>query len=212
MVGGFSKAEPWIDGDPLDLDAGRHGRCRPRPEEVADLFHNRGVRRMVLHRRRGSLHVHEDETGLRLGHRIRHFRIMPQCTNVVDDRRTGVQRPPRHFRLRRIHRDGNPDPTGQGCEHRQDTGQLNVQWNWLGAGARRLAPEVQQIGSFRFDLLGPCNGRLNAEIAPAIGERVRGDVQHPHDQHPFLQREGIPPRPPVRWRRGEVHRQQAYGL
>src|SRR2546425_326977 len=100
----------------------------------------------------------------------------------------------------------------QGCEHRQDTGQLNVQWNWLGARARRLAPEVQQIGSFRFDLLGSGNGRLNAEIAPAIGERVRGDVQHPHDQYPVLQREGIPPRLPAHWRRGEVHRQQAYGL
>src|SRR5437660_3198564 len=66
VVGGFSKAEPGIDGDPLDLDAGCHSRFHPRPEKVADLFHNRAVRRMVLHRRRGSLHMHEDETGLRL--------------------------------------------------------------------------------------------------------------------------------------------------
>src|SRR5438445_13577947 len=42
VVGGFSKAEPWLDGDPLDRDAGRHGPGHPPPEQLADLHNTRG--------------------------------------------------------------------------------------------------------------------------------------------------------------------------
>src|SRR5881628_4064547 len=38
MIQGFSEAEPGIDGNPLDLDASRHGCFKPRPEEIVDLF------------------------------------------------------------------------------------------------------------------------------------------------------------------------------
>src|SRR5207253_10793604 len=48
-------------------------------------------------------------------------------------------------------------------------------------GPRRLAADVDQVRPHVDEIEAMAEGGLGVEVATAIGERVRGDVEDPHD-------------------------------
>ena len=66
------EADPGIGTEALARDAAGHRRLDPFGEEVAHLGHDVVVGGIVLHRLRLALHVHQDQPGARLPHRLEH--------------------------------------------------------------------------------------------------------------------------------------------
>ena len=96
--------------------------------------------------------------------------------------------------------------------HRQDTGKLLFQGNRPRPRPRGFPADVQQIGAVGFNRLSASHRRINTQIAPPIRERVRGDIQHAHDEDALMDRKDIPPRCPPHALRWELHGTCPHGL
>jgi hypothetical protein len=56
----------------------------------------------------------------------------------------------------------------------------------LGLGIRGLAPDIEDVGAVPDQREPVVDRRVGVEVAPAVGERVRGHVDHAHHERPEL--------------------------
>ena len=89
----LTKPDAGIKDDLAFFNSGLHGRRDPFIEKFRDLCHRVAIRRLVLHRLRSALHMHEHDSGAGLRNHRSHFRIELQCAHVVDDGRPASRRP-----------------------------------------------------------------------------------------------------------------------
>ena len=78
-------------------------------------------------------------------------------------------------------------PSGQARENRQHTRELVGGGQRVGAGAGRLAADVDQVGAIGFHSQCGGDGSIGIDVGPSLGERVGRDVENPHDERPFPQ-------------------------
>ena len=64
----------------------------------------------------------------------------------------------------------------------------------VGTRTRGLAADVDEVGSARLHLDRRRFGRAGIEIQPAVGKRIRGDVEDAHDQRAAAEMERAPAR------------------
>jgi hypothetical protein len=79
---------------------------------------------------------------------------------------------------------GDPG-AGEPLEDRQHAVELLVLRDGIGAGSRGLAPDVEQVRPLRDEVAGVGDRRVRVPVGverTAVGEGVRGDVDHAHDE------------------------------
>ena len=101
------------------------------------------------------------------------LRVAAQGRDVVDDRRAGVESRRRDRGLRGVDRDrGGGLRLAQARDHADHAAQLLGHRHRLGAGARRLAPHVDDLRALEHEPAAVLDRALVVEVAPAVGERV----------------------------------------
>jgi len=94
---GFAKAQPWIDQDPVRLDARDLGSSNRFTQKRLDVVHHIAIARSLLHRPGVAPHMHEDDRHARSGDHRAHVRIPSQGGDIVHQGRPGVNRASRDF-------------------------------------------------------------------------------------------------------------------
>lgn len=181
VLHGLAEADPRVEADPFLGDPRGHREGEPLLEEGAHVGDDVVVLRVVLHRPRLAEHVHEAEVVAAVGDNARELRIGPERGDVVDHHGAERERPAGDLRLRRVDRQGS---ALEALEHGQDPPQLLVDRDALGAGAGRLAPDVDEGGSLGQQPAGLRDGDVGREEAPAVRERVGRDVHDPEHGRP----------------------------
>jgi len=177
----LAEAEAGVDDDLRPIDAGRDRRGDPRLQPVVNLEQNGAiVARVVLHRRRIALVMHQHDRAARRRDDLDRARIPGQRRHVVDEARASGQRRLHHLRLSGVDRDGGA-AAGEPTHDRFDPGDLVALPERLRAGAGRFAADVDQRRARRGHRIAGLDRRLDI-VAPAVaGEAVRRHVQDAGD-------------------------------
>ncbi len=130
----------------------------PQPQLVDHLTDDIVVVRRVLHRARGSAHVHRDVRGPGRGRDPHELGLRSAARHVVHHPRTRVERGPGDRGFRRVDAHGDAGPVGERAHHRKHPAQLFVGVDGRGTRAGRLAPDVDH-GRARRGQLEPVGDR-----------------------------------------------------
>ena len=82
----------------------------------------------------------------------------------------------------------------QPFEHGVDASALVLRGDLRGAGTRGLAADVDQIGTGLLHRKGGVGRAAGIEELPAVGKRIRRDVQDAHEERPRAQYKRTPAR------------------
>ena len=128
--------------------------------------------------------MHEDDRQACLRGDGQCIGVVRQRRDVVEDVGAGGGGPAHHLGLARI--DGDPclGARAQALDDGDDAAQLFLGGNVLGAGPRRLAADVEDVGAFLGKLQAVRDGRLRRSMQAAVGEAVGRDVDDAHDARP----------------------------
>ena len=187
LFGGLGEAEAGVEDNVLAFDPGGEQVGGLRFEIGRDL--GRDVAFVVgegLHGPGIALHVHGDVGHAAARGRGGHLRVEFPGGDVVDDERTEF-----------FDRTGG-DFAAEGIDRNQDAGRqtphgpdaqlhappLLVGRDFVGAGARRIAPHVDDRGALGGGLLHAAFDMRRVGHAAAGEERVGGDVQDRHHLRP----------------------------
>ncbi len=176
------ESDPRVDQDPFPVDPCGRREVHPRGQLPDHLAEQAIVVGPDLHRGRDAPPVHEDHRAARLPDDGRQLRVVRKGARVVHDPRSRRNRLPGHGRLRRVDGEDRLRLPRKLAEHRQDPPQLLLRRDRFRPGARGLSADVydrRAVLRHPESALRRLQGR--AERA-AVRERVRRDVQDPHDQ------------------------------
>jgi hypothetical protein len=123
--------------------------------------------------------VHQHDGDARGRGHLGHALVRPPPGHVVDEGGTGVERPFRNLGSHRVdrHRDALVDQAG---DHRDDAAQLLLGVDAQRTGSRRLAADVDDVGTLGDELEPVLDGGVGVQPLAAVGEGVGGDIHHPH--------------------------------
>lgn len=178
------EADPRVDQDPLGGDPRINGRVDALGKEGADVLHHVVVGRVLLHRLRTPLHVHQRDEAVRLRDDLGHSHVAPKCADVVHQDRSGGESRLCDDRLRRVDRDENIASLAERTYHRKDARRLFLGGDHVRPRPRRFSADVDDIGSGRFHPKGRLDGFGRTLEAAAVVEGVRSYVEDPHHQDP----------------------------
>jgi len=100
---------------------------------------------------------------------------------VIDDLHAQVQSPFRDLGLISVHRNRNTQPVLQPLEHGDEPADFFGGGNGSGSRLGGLGADVQDVGALIFDLHRAREGTVGLGIFSAVGEGIRGQVQHAHE-------------------------------
>ena len=150
----------------------------PLLQERGDLLRDIVVARLLLHRPRLALHVHEAEIRAGGGHDVSDLGIVAERRHVVDEDCAALECRTRHRSLRSVDRERHL--AAEPIEHGHHALQFVLHGHACGTGARRLPADVDDRSSV-LDHTARRRGRnVRIEMDSAVGERVGRDV---HDTH-----------------------------
>lgn len=180
IVGGsLAESDARVDADPLRRDAGRKA-CGPTAHEVVtNLDGGIRIHGIRLHRRGRALHVHQAHAGAGLRDDLNRTGRLERA-HVVDEGRPRGDRCPHHLGLRSVDRHRHAGAGREALDHRQHAAEFLLDGDWLRARPGRLAANVEDRGTLPGQpqpMLDRCAGALEP---PAVRERIRRHVQHPH--------------------------------
>ena len=125
--------------------------------------------------------VHETHRQARLCHHAVHVFVGQPPGDVVDEVHAGLRRGERRGGAHRVH--GGADAlVVQKAHHGAHPLGLDVRGHAGGAGTGRLGADVDDVRAGGDQLARVRQRRARVEVAPAVGERVRGDVEDAHDR------------------------------
>ena len=137
--------------------------------------------------------MHQDQGGAGVCDDRGEIGVVLQATDVVDDRCARGHGLPGDRGFVRVDRHRHATVTRQCCDHRQHASQFLAGVDGLGAGPRRLAANVQNVGAVGNHLQAIVDCSRGVESPSAVGEGVRRDVDDPHDERAATQIERRPP-------------------
>ncbi len=198
LVRRLGEAESGVEHQPVAIDPRPNRRIDARLQLVEHVEQQIVIRRVGLHRLRIAAHMHQHHRHLRIARDIERVFVMRQRADVVEHRRTRVERGPHRRRVARVDRNR---PVGrQRAQYRQHATQLFFDRHRFSPRPRRLAANVEQIGALRTQRPSLRDRRVGIEEPAAIRETVRRRVDDAHDQWPFARRESAR----LRQRRREI--------
>ena len=177
----LAEPESGVQEDALPVDAGPHRGAQAPAQEPVHVVHDVVVRRCPLHGAGRSLHVHQHHRGTPVGDQRRHVRVEAQGADVVHHDGAGVEGGGGDVGAPGIHRHPRLVAPDDLADHRHHAGALFRRRYGQRPRARGLAAHVDQVGALRQHHLGTRQRLLGFTIQPAVGERVRRDVQNAHD-------------------------------
>ena len=178
----LAEADSRVDENPVGVDPGGRGAADPRGQLRDHLAEQVVVVRGLLHGAGRPLHVHDDERRPGAGDDVAETRVEAQRRDVVDDRRPGCKGRLRHGGLRGVDAHRHAGARGQLPDDGHHAAQLLLLGDRFGAGARRLAADVEDVGPLARETQAVLDRRRRVEERPAVREGVRGDVDDPHDR------------------------------
>ena len=123
------------------------------------------IRRRALHRRRRTLHVHDDESGAAFGQQRPHCVVSATARYIIHDFRACIQSRGGNLRLRGV--DRKQCFAGKLFDNRNDATFFFRGVDWVGTRAGRFAADVDDVGAVRdhFSGLGKRLRRLKESAA-----------------------------------------------
>ena len=137
---------------------------------------------MLVYRCRPPAVVHQDHRGVQARDHGGERWVVRQRGDVVDDCRARIDRAAGDAGFVRVDRDGNGNAAAKAGDDGQHASQLLVLRKRFGARPRGLAANVEEIGAVGDHAFAVSNRALGVEAHAAIGERIRRDVDHSHDE------------------------------
>ncbi|MNV67231.1 hypothetical protein D3C71_1600230 [compost metagenome] len=176
----LAKAITWIQQQVLAPDPGIQASGYPLVEEGPHLPQQVVVMRFGLHGSWLSLHVHQAHGHVSLC-RGSQGTGLEQGPHVIDEVGACRAARPHHGSLGSIEGDHHIQLLHHPLDHGDDPVQLLLLAHVGGAGAGRLAADVDEGGPLLHHLAGMGQGQFKRLEAAAIGEGVRRHVEDPHD-------------------------------
>lgn len=171
----------WVNGDAVRGHAVAYRGGNPLSKKFNNLGDHIVVMRILLHRPRLPLHMHENNSRSGTRCQLCHLWIVQQRGDIVDDIRPASEGLLRHSRLRGI--DGDDDVTSgsQATDHGDDPPELFLSVHFLGSGPGRFATHIDDLGAFALHHQSLLDGILGLEEFTAVGKRIRRHIEHAHE-------------------------------
>jgi hypothetical protein len=183
--------EAWIDHDALAFQAFPHGAMHRGVQFHRQVCHRIFQGRKLGPRLRRPAHVVQDESAIGLNHRAREFRIGCQPRRVVDDIRAQFQRLRRDSGFIGIHGKRDREPALQTFQHRNQPSELFGLTDARGTRTHGFRADIDDVRALFLQFHGACEGAVWIAIFPAVGKRIRRDVENSHHQRAFAQLQGL---------------------
>ena len=132
----------------------------------------------VLHVARGALHVHGDGARAAGPYDFAHHGVA-QAGDVVDDLRPDSERGLGDGGFHGV--DGKAEVC-EALDHGQDAAQFLCFADGLRAGTRGFAADVDDVRAFRGEAMRVGDRAFHIGELAAVGKRIRGHIQHAHDE------------------------------
>ena len=129
-----------------------------------------------------SIYLHPQARGTGVGRHPRELRLVQQPADVVDDRGAPRHRLACDGGLVGVNRERDPRARGELLDHRQHATHLFGGTDFVSTRTRGLSPDVEDVGAVLHHAQPGLHGPLRIVMTSAIGERVRRDVEDPHDE------------------------------
>ena len=179
----LAEAEPRVQHQVAFGNAGLEAGRDALAEKSQQIFNNVPVLRVLLHRSRLALHVHDAYRHVQCGGSGQRLRVA-QAVDVVDHRRAGRDRGAHDFAFHRV--DGNRclEFSANRLDDRHNALDFGFGAHRRGARSGRLAADVEDIRAFGSQPLRVFQRLVHAVEAPAVGKGIGCDVDDAHDQDP----------------------------
>ena len=182
---GLVEAEPRVEHNAVRCDARRDGTRGTFGERVTHLDHNVAVFGAAMCGIRHPSPVADDHASVVLARKpsdgLEHLIVVQPAGDVVDVVGAGTHRSPRCRGVQGIDRNGDA-LCAQRLDDRQDAALFFFEGHGRSPRPRRLTADVDDVGPLPHQFARPCDCDLGVEILATIAERVRGDVEHAHDE------------------------------
>jgi putative 4-mercaptohistidine N1-methyltranferase len=186
VLEGFSKADSRVEQDLLGGDALGGAGLEGGEKKRAHLRQEIPVGGVVLHRCGSSLHVHGDGPRAGLGEKAAHGGIL-EAPDVVHHGGAGLECGARDGRFAGVDGEERAGVCAQALEDGPHPVPFLLLRNLRRARAGGFATDVDEIGSFADHLESVSNGAFGIAPGAAVGEGIRGDVEHAHEEGALAQ-------------------------
>jgi len=178
------ESDPRIERDPLARDAARFREPQALLQEGAHVLSDVPVLPGGVERVRGAQRMHEHQTRLRARDDLRERGVHPKPAHVVHHRHPRLQGTPSDLGVVGIDGEGKTQASGRrrGRRRRREHGLKPLPF-LLGSdrgpsGTRALRPQVHRVRALRSHRLQTRDGRLPCEIAAAVVEGIRCEIEN----------------------------------
>ena len=174
LLGRLAEAQARVEQDPAERNSGAGGEPQRPRKEALDVVEDvdRRVRRLAI--------VHDDHRRAGLGDRVGHAGIALKAPDVIDHRGAEACGGPRHRRLRGVDREGHVEFARERLDHRRNPPQFLLGADRRMAGPSRFAADVDDRRALGRERLRMRDRDARVEMAPAVGKRIRRDVDNAH--------------------------------
>ncbi len=192
VLGALGETKSRVEDQPIARDPAARRPADRRLELSHNLAGDVAVHGPAIHLGGASAVVHQHERSAGARDDRREVGVVLQATDVVDDRCARGHGVACDRGLVGVDRHRHATVTRQRCDDRQHASQFLAGVDGLGAGPRRLAANIQNVGAVGNHLQAIVDCSRGVESPSAVGEGVRRDVDDPHDERAATQIERRP--------------------
>ena len=179
----LAEAQAGIEDELRPVHPGGEGAADGGSKAVSERTPNVPSEGFALHRLGSAARVHQDQRRAVPARDFREARFKTQATDVIQNIRAGVESLLSNLCLGRINGDGDATQLPpQAADDRQHASKLFLGRDRLRSRPRGLAAHVDPVRSLAGQFHPMLDGTNRVKVLAAIGERIRSDVEHAHDE------------------------------
>ena len=175
----LAETEAGIHDDPVLGETGSGTGTHPLCQKTGDLRNDVAILRLLLHRTRLALHVHEAHRTLQFGCRLQRT-FLAERADVVDHHGAHPGRRAHDGGPARIDGNGHIGVVDDSLDYRQNPVELFLLGYVSCAGPCRLAAYIDDSGAILRHRLRLTQRSVTADESAAVRERVGCDIENPH--------------------------------
>ena len=184
MLQRLTETKTGVDQHPLSGNALAQAVLISTPKELRNFSHHLFITWIILHSLWHALHVHQCIGHIRIRYRCHHTQICSSA-DVINHVRACVDGGFGGFTVACVH-GNNAVQLFQSFYHRQHPTNLFCDSNSLCTGTTRFSADIQHRSTFIDHALSINKNFIKRNLGviikiAAIGERIGGDIQHPHN-------------------------------
>ena len=144
----FPNTDPWINRDSFRSHPVAYRHRNALSKEFSHLCADILVVGLFLHRSWLSLHMHQNDSGARFCSDLWHAWVPAQRGDIIDDFGAQLDGCLGDNGFRGVDGNNHPAPGPETLDHGDDPAKLLFGPHWLGARARRLSSDIDDLGTF----------------------------------------------------------------